>query len=562
MSFSSTVKGNSLDEGAVNKGIRIIKRLGDAAKEIGDLGDFHGWGPLIDINDEGESIDPETGFSGLQNMALALVKFNDAVSPNVQGEGGLNSDALDVALKALKTLVQCAGDVPDAGGKLQKWLGGFQGWDTVSDDLGTLGEAIVDFTNDAGGIDLKKFDTAMGAVGKLTELAKSLNDPFTGGILQDILGDDTLGGLASALVQLVPNLRSFIGLTRGTDPKEVDKAFRVLDKIVAVPAALDGYDSLWLIGDQIEQFANHFKTAYDVLASTTDDSDYISGLISNFIGMFTEDTMTSLFEIGTSMAQQVADGFSIDPSIPLNAVTLVVGTYEQYFIDSWSRFNTVGKDLASQVAGGFNSRDSSAKAEASVNDIGSKMVAKIRTYHGGNANGALTGMYGAGVYLVTGLIDGFNSKKEDAITAAGELAEAINAKFAAIENEHSPSRVWYTFGSYLVEGLANGISDNTPTAVNQARNLAEAMNGAFDDTVDLEAQATGITPVFQSSVDSINTGALARRAMAIDVSTRSSQMDDLVDMTTRIFGAIQNGSDLYLDDNILAGRINRRLGML
>ena len=67
----------------------------------------------------------------------------------------------------------------------------------------------------------------------------------------------------------------------------------------------------------------------------------------------------------------------------------------------------------------------------------------------------------------------------------------------------------------MIAGLANGIEQSTPTVVKQIEELASAMNGAFDNTIDLEAQAEGITPVFQSTLDSLDTSSLARRASRI-----------------------------------------------
>jgi hypothetical protein len=56
VNFSKIVKGkDAIDEGAISKAIRVVKSLGRAATEIGDLGDFSGWGRLLqDLADSGE----------------------------------------------------------------------------------------------------------------------------------------------------------------------------------------------------------------------------------------------------------------------------------------------------------------------------------------------------------------------------------------------------------------------------------------------------------------------------------------------------------------------------
>ena len=514
VSFSNVVSGNKVDEGSVNKAIRIIRRLGETAKEIGDLSDFHGWGALLSLDDEVGTMDPKTGLSGLQNLALALVNFNNAVSPSMQGEGGLNSEYMEIALKSLKTLVECAKQVPNAGGILQEWLGGFQGWDSISDGLTTLAVRIVRFAAIAGGVDQEAFDNGIESVSKLNDLAHTLDKPFEGGLVQDIIGDNTLGGLATALLNLVPQLKEFASFTRGMDPKQVDQAFTILNKIIKVARDFEVTESFLSIGDQLVNFAYDFQTAYNVLSGITDESDTISSLFTSFVSLFSPDVLEQLTTIGTSMSNAVANGFSKDSTIISTAVSTVIEYYEASFTDRHTRYVEAGKELARQLSNGFSSSEAKANVDSSVDDISSTMVARTRTWYGNN----WSGMYGAGSYLVQGLIDGFNSKAQEAINAASSLAGAINGTFTGIQKEHSPSQVWFGFGSFLVQGLINGIEENTPTVVNQVQKLANAMNGAFDNAIDLEAQAEGITPVFQSTLDSLDTSSMARRASRIGTS--------------------------------------------
>ena len=122
------------------------------------------------------------------------------------------------------------------------------------------------------------------------------------------------------------------------------------------------------------------------------------------------------------------------------------------------------------------------------------------------------------------------------------------------------------FGEYLVMGLVNGMDAMTDTAVVSAANLASALNGEFSSGV-----SPKITPVVDlgnassqaSQLDNLFDSSRASALSAqMSINSQITQMDQLVDMTSRILGAVQNGSDLYLDDSILAGRINRRLGVL
>ena len=510
--FSGIVKGkDAIDEGAINKAIRVIRSLGRAATEIGDLGDFSGWGRLLQFSNEVDAEgNPDLG--GLTKLAEAIVAFNAKIKPAISGDNGaLDASYLTTAIGAVKDLVTIAGDVPNAGGQLAEWFGGFQGWTTISTDLDTLGGALVTFATKTKALNIDDMNHGFDAVRDLNDLAHELDDPFTGGLVQDILGDNTLGGLATALKTLTPELVEFATYARGMDPKETNKAFTILNKIIKIAQDFEMTESFLSIGDQLINFSADFKTAYDTLASVNDENDVIGELLDGFADLFNEDRMAQLTELGTQMSTAVSTGFSKESTVIATAVSTVIGYYETAFVDRYSRLIEAGKELTRQIAGGFNSNDAQSSTDAAVDDISSTMVARTRTWYGNQ----WSGMYGAGSYLIGGLIAGMTSRQKEAVDFAGQLAGKINGKFTGVQQEHSPSRVWFRFGEFLVQGLINGIEKSAPTVVNQVQALAEAMNGIFDDTINLDAQAEGITPVYQSSLDSLSTGSMARRAAGI-----------------------------------------------
>lgn len=516
VNFSGIVTGkDTIDEGAINKAIRVVKSLGRAATEIGDLGDFSGWGRLLQFSNEVDA-EGKPDLSGLTKLAEAIVAFNAAIKPAISGDdGALDASYLTTAIGAVKDLVTIAGDVPNAGGQLAEWFGGFQGWTTISTDLETLGDALVKFADKTKDLKTDDMNNGFDAVRDLNSLAHELDDPFTGGLVQDILGDNTLGGLATALNTLTPQLKEFASFTRGMDPKETNKAFTILNKIIKIAQDFEMTESFLSIGDQLINFSADFKTAYDTLASVNDENDVIGDLLDGFADLFNEDRMAQLTELGTQMSTAVSTGFSKESTVVATAVSTVISYYETAFVDRYSRFIEAGKELTRQIAGGFSSSDAQSSTDAAVDDISSSMVARTRTWYGNQ----WSGMYGAGAYLIGGLIAGMESRKSEAVTFAGDLAGDINSKFTTVQKERSPSRVWFGFGNYMIQGLINGIEQSAPTAVNQVQALAEAMNGIFDDTINLDAQAEGITPVYQSSLDSLSTGSMVRRAAGIS-STR------------------------------------------
>ena len=223
-------------------------------------------------------------------------------------------------------------------------------------------------------------------------------------------------------------------------------------------------------------------------------------------------------------------------------------------------FKTRGHDLSREVANAFKDTESYKVAKDAADKFATDMSNVLKS------NDNVHKFFVAGENLANGLIAGFLSQKQAAIDAANEMAAILNSGFTGAEDEHSPSRVWFGFGEYLTEGLINGMLSKTDETVDAARYLAGRLNGEFQENSRLS-----ITPVVDingasSSANRLSNMFDSSRAAALSanmqINSQVSQIDSLVDVTNRILGAVQNGSDLYLDDNILAGRINRRLGVL
>lgn len=81
----------------------------------------------------------------------------------------------------------------------------------------------------------------------------------------------------------------------------------------------------------------------------------------------------------------------------------------------------------------------------------------------------------AGGYIIQGLIDGLDGKKEDAYRKIVEIGNAIADKFAKAMDINSPSKLFKGYGVYLIEGLVNGISATKDLAVNAIQSVSDAV---------------------------------------------------------------------------------------
>ncbi len=81
----------------------------------------------------------------------------------------------------------------------------------------------------------------------------------------------------------------------------------------------------------------------------------------------------------------------------------------------------------------------------------------------------------AGGYIIQGLINGLDGKKEDAYKKIVEIGNTLADKFAKAMDINSPSKLFKGYGGYIVEGLANGISAAKELAENAMQKLSDSV---------------------------------------------------------------------------------------
>ena len=160
--------------------------------------------------------------------------------------------------------------------------------------------------------------------------------------------------------------------------------------------------------------------------------------------------------------------------------------------------------------------------------------------------------------------------------AAADVAQTALDTIKNTTDEHSPSKATEEMGVFLDLGLANGIDKAISSVTDSATNLGatavdsvQGMLNGFD--LGTTGIAAAITPVMDLSnvrSSSAQLGAMMSRNQALSASASfnlNAQNDDiatLVKIGSQLLKSVQNGSDLYLDERVLVGRINRRLGQL
>ena len=135
-----------------------------------------------------------------------------------------------------------------------------------------------------------------------------------------------------------------------------------------------------------------------------------------------------------------------------------------------------------------------------------------------------------GGYILQGLIDGLDGKKNDVYTKIVEIGNALADKFANAMDINSPSKLFRVFGGYIVEGLANGINAALPYVEQAMTNFANVVQQKGNEMIDYGSSiATGFV---DNVVNTLNS-----KWNEID----SGLKNDFVGTIKSMFEAVKNG---------------------
>ena len=187
VSFSSTISGNvdtEAVEAAANAG-RTIASLYEVIPKGG------GWvQEIFGVQDLGVFSEQ------LKSFGTAIVEFSDSLVEN----GGVNSELIDSAVNAGKTVAGLYDVIPKGGGWAQE-IFGEQNLNRFSDQMVTFGEAIVSFSDTLsqnGGINTKLINSATNAGKTVAGLYDVI--PKGGGWASAIFGSQDLSTFGDQMV--------------------------------------------------------------------------------------------------------------------------------------------------------------------------------------------------------------------------------------------------------------------------------------------------------------------------------------------------------------------------
>ena len=227
-----------------------------------------------------------------------------------------------------------------------------------------------------------------------------------------------------------------------------------------------------------------------------------------------------------------------------------------------------GQGAADKVIDGIDSKQSAAN-QAGID---------LSQYGINGVDSMLDSFVTAGSNSGQGLVSGAASQWQAMYDTGVSLADALHLGYTTEDNQHSPSKEMAKYGRFSVLGLVNSINGNIGLVQSAGSSMAGTLHETIQEAVSKIADtsiSTDINPVITPVLDLSNVESGARQLSGIlpdsaayqasasfNLNAQNDDVARLVAIGNKLLQSVQNGSDLYLDENILVGRINRRLGQL
>lgn len=468
-----------------------------------------------------------------------LVSALEIIDPANASHSADVLEAMRPMAKALGEFAAAAQDIPNSSG----FIGDFMG----NNDIDTFGAMLANFITVFTGIavaDAAHMTDVLSAMSPMVENLKAFANvaqdiPNSGGFIGEFMGEndiDTFGTL----------LADFIGAFANVTSEQAALASGVLETMKPMAGNLKSFA---LAAQEIPS-AGGFVGAFLGTVDLPTFASQIHGLIDTFgdidesklstattsLNLMTDTMLPALqkfsdFTNGLKASGGLAQLFSGNTTLSEFGVELksfidtlsdaqfeIVAPALQAMSDITASFRTLGGDVIANAKASFdNNREPFQKSistilDAPISDIESKKD-KLKT--------AITNLLQAaidsgsayekkfktlGEDLINGLAKGISDRKDTAVFAAKDVANAVIKASKTSFDSHSPSKVFETIGGWCDKGLANGLSKNSQVAVQAGINMAKATEEGVRDSLGVHSLSKLFSGIGEWVPTSISTG--------------------------------------------------------
>ncbi|MBQ0090388.1 MAG: peptidoglycan-binding protein [Prevotellaceae bacterium] len=512
------------------------------------------------------------GFSaGLESISAALATYITNVGDITKGDVDDSVEALQIITKFAKE------DIPTEGGWLS-WLLGDHTIGTFATNLESLGGALNKYNDLTSGISIGRVDLLTASITKLTT---AFTDEFMMNFEGNVSGFGVgIENLSRATI--TDFLSTWSEITDENDPR-----FGEIGSSIAFGIA-NGISESAVDELNTDPFADAIiakvLTSIDSKFKSDDLIDVFKGGLT--LSDFGTETGSDFSSIGQSIAEMITKGITESTAEESDVepfVSLLMEKVLASFDSKVKEASAKGVELVRKFRNGINSMSAYAAVAArlvaigAVNALGgvsayTEGAALARTFRDG-IESEYSIIVKAGEYLGDGVIKGIQNKTEESVKAAETYAKAVTDAMKGSNGfgEESPSKVTTIFGQYLDEGVDIGLERGTSTSIKTATAYAQNVLGAMSDVLDGSTEVVpAITPAFdlraiQNGANSmsrfVNRNALEATVIANTMSdVNTNKMDTLISVANAIQKTVSSGKDIYLNEKLIIGRVNKKLG--
>lgn len=488
----------------------------------------------------------------------------------------------DIDKKKIGKITDVTGDLIRLSGSLQRSDGILQ-WVIGQKDLGTfgtrlseLGTGLVSYSDS-----VKNLNTEQ--MGKVMSLLMYMAS-FEG--MSETINADTVP-LIDCVTRLATSLSNWTQYTGDFNPEQFVAAVDAVKKLGEFFASLNGVDM---------STADSFGAAMVTLAMT-DTASFCSAFTDaaddakTAVGIFLDGAKSGL-EAASDAFGKAGESAGTNYGTGITSMTEPVKRVALALIGAV--VNVMGLKVVDFIIPGAAAALSFAKGISQ-----NEGVAKTNAEHmGANAVKGLDGIYKEfykkGEDAGQGFADGLDAKMDAAVKSARDNTNAALDEIARVQDSSSPSKETRKLGTYFGEGYALGIEDERSSAERAARDTAAAtlmammvgmqrLSNLIDDDLDAEPV---IRPVFDpsgvvygidqanamidemagdmtygmgSTISSVQNGEAAR-AQKYSELDYTSDMERLIDNTSRMITAIRENRYAIIDGDYVFDYVDTRMG--
>lgn len=434
--------------------------------------------------------------TGLAGMGKALAGYSKAVSGD-----GVNIDAIQKTVPAVKTLNNILQNVPSDDGWWQKVVGG-KSWGTLTEGLKGLGEALAGYGKAVSGDDIN-----VGAIQNTVPAVKSLTEILRSDFSQ--VGD--FGPIKNAATQLGNGLSGYYNAVSEVSPDVITPTFAPLRSLINVVNGLGGMKmegtsvgfitAATQLGIGLSNYTMNvagldFSNISASVTAVGSLSKVMGGMPAEYGGVTAFQKAVSTLAATSFMSlvraiqnanSSIGTGLS-DLNTALSTGTTTLTESVNALNSAFSGINLSG-NLSSQMS------DAASAANSGANQIRSALNA-LATWLSGFASiwqASFTPIIGAtrtGLNLVAQAISSYNGRfSQEGRSLSNSLGSGMrsgignlsgifnNALSAAVDGARAYRGSFERAGSYLAAGLAVGISRNSDAV---SRAAADAVSNAVE----------------------------------------------------------------------------------